>query len=78
MTRTLDHGGVVALSAIPLGHLGQHRVVGGQVGVVVAVGGPVEPLGGALIAARHWTSSAIITSTSGTSPAAQAIPPPSR
>src|SRR4029079_5902862 len=39
---TLDRGGIVALSAIPLGELGEHGVVGGQLGVVVAGGGTVE------------------------------------
>ncbi len=31
--------------------LGEHRVVGGQFGVVVTLGRPVQPLGGALVAA---------------------------
>lgn len=38
-------------SVVP-GELGQHGVVGGQLGVVVAFGRAVQPSGGSLVAAR--------------------------
>lgn len=44
--------GVLAASArFAPGQFGQHPVVGRQIRIVVAVGGAVEPLGGALVGA---------------------------
>ena len=39
------------LLVLSAGEFGEHRVVGREVGLVVAVGGAIEPLGGALVAA---------------------------
>ncbi len=48
---TAARPGDLTLVLLAFCQLGQHRVIGGQIGVVVAVGGAVQPGGGAVVAA---------------------------